>query len=234
MKLPGPLIPGKLIKRYKRFLADVELEDGDLVTAHCANPGAMTGLKDPGIPVWLSESDNPKRKLPYSWELARVSGTLVGINTSLPNKIAVEAIQAGQIPELTDYQNLKTEVPYGVNSRIDILLSNDEEDLCYVEVKNVHLQRKPFLAEFPDAVTKRGAKHLNELANMVEEGYRAVTLYVVQRDDCQSFAVAGDIDPNYKKAYLEAREAGVETLCYSCWVTTGDISLNRPLEIIES
>ena len=229
MKLPAPLIPGTLIERYKRFLADVELEDGEIVTAHCANPGAMTGLKEPGLQVWLSENDDPKRKLQYSWELARVEGGLVGINTSHPNKIVAEAIEKGLIPELTGYDTMKREVKYGQNSRIDILLSKGEDEKCYVEVKNVHLRRNGALAEFPDSVTARGAKHLDELSNVVAEGDRAVMLYLVQRQDCERFAIAGDIDRTYKEAYLEAKEAGVETYCYGCWLTTEDISVSGPL-----
>jgi len=207
-------------------MADVELEDGEIVTAHCANPGAMTGLKEPGIQVWLSESDNPKRKLQYSWELARVEGGLVGINTSHPNKIVAEAIEKGLISELGGYDKMQREVKYGQNSRIDILLSRGEES-CYVEVKNVHLRRSGTLAEFPDSVTARGAKHLDELAQMVADGDRAVMLYLVQRQDCDRFAIAGDIDPAYKEAYLEAIEAGVEAYCYGCWLTTEDISVSN-------
>ena len=232
MKLPAPLIPGKLIERYKRFMADVELDDGEIVTAHCANPGAMTGLKEPGLQVWLSESDNPKRKLQYSWELVRIEGGLVGINTSHPNKIVAEAIEKGLIPELTGYDKMQREVKYGQNSRIDILLSREDES-CYVEVKNVHLRRTGTLAEFPDSVTARGAKHLDELAQMAADGDRAVMLYLVQRQDCDRFAIAGDIDRAYKDAFLEAKEAGVEAYCYGCWLTTEDISVSGPIPFAE-
>lgn len=219
MLLPSPMIRGKLIKRYKRFLADIELENGEVITAHCANPGGMIGLKDSGIDVWLSQSDNPKRKLKYSWELCRIGRAMVGINTAHPNAIVEEAIRAGQVPELAGYETLKREVKYGKNSRIDILLSDPVKGLCYVEVKNVHLKRDdvaPGLAEFPDAVTARGAKHLDEMADMVAEGHRAVMFYLIQRDDCDRFALASDIDPHYAARFFAATSAGVEALAYDC------------------
>jgi len=220
MQFPTPRISGRLQRRYKRFLADVELENGDLVTAHCANPGSMMGLDAPGTRVWLSTSDNPKRKLKYSWELLEVDlgrgPALVGINTGHPNGIVAEAIAADAVAELTGYANLRREVKYGRNSRIDILLEDDGRPPCYVEVKNVHLMRQAGFAEFPDSVTARGAKHLAELANMVHEGARAIMFFLVQRNDAERFDLAGDIDPTYVKAYEEARAAGVETLVYSC------------------
>ncbi len=234
MQLPGPLIRGRLIKRYKRFLADVELENGDVVTAHCANPGSMIGLQDPGIDVWLSHHESKTRKLAYSWELARIDGGLVGINTSLPNRIVEEAIGAGQITELTGYASLRREVRHGENSRIDFLLEDDDKGRCFVEVKNVHLRRQEGLAEFPDAVTKRGQKHLYELIHAIEDGDRAVMLYLVQRQDCESFTIAGDIDPDYKEGLEEAQSAGVEALCYDCHITTEDISVASPLAIVSN
>ncbi|MBO9505900.1 DNA/RNA nuclease SfsA [Thalassospira sp. A3_1] len=236
MLLPSPLIQGKLIKRYKRFLADIELENGDMITAHCANPGGMIGLKEAGIDVWLSQSDNPKRKLKYSWELCRVRGAMVGINTAHPNAIVEEAILAGKVPELAGYETLKREVKYGKNSRIDILLSDPVKGLCYVEVKNVHLKRDdavPGLAEFPDAVTARGAKHLDEMADMVAEGHRAVMFYLIQRDDCDQFALASDIDPYYAKRFKAATKAGVEAIAYDCVidVKTPSVTVNTVLPI---
>ena len=236
MLLPSPLIRGKLIKRYKRFLADIELENGDMITAHCANPGGMIGLKDPGIDVWLSQSDNTKRKLKYSWELCRVGSAMVGINTAHPNAIVEEAIRAGKVPELAGYETLKREVKYGKNSRIDILLSDPVKGLCYVEVKNVHLKRDdtvPGLAEFPDAVTARGAKHLDEMADMVADGHRAVMFYLIQRDDCDRFALASDIDPHYAARFAAATSAGVEALAYDCVidVETVSVTVNRALPI---
>ncbi|TDI60426.1 MAG: DNA/RNA nuclease SfsA [Alphaproteobacteria bacterium] len=231
MQFHAPLIPGKLIQRYKRFLADVELADGSVITAHVANPGSMLGMKDPGMTVWLSPAANPKRKLKFSWELAEVDGTLINVNTGHPNKIGEEGIKAGLIPELDGYDQLKREVKYGENSRIDILLSNeDDAKLCYVEIKSVTLRRKDN-AEFPDSVTARGAKHLAELSNMVAQGHRAVMLYLVQRQDCTSFSIAADLDPNYAEALQQAMAMGVEVLCYTCAVTTDGICVAKPLKI---
>ena len=234
MRFPDPLIPGRLVRRYKRFLADVTLESGDLVTAHCANPGAMTGLNMPDIEVWLSPSRNPKRKLAYSWELARVGDGLVGINTAHPNGLVEEAILAGRIAELRGYDKLRREVKYGKNSRIDMLLSGADKPDCYVEVKNVHLMRQAGLAEFPDAVTKRGTKHLNELADMVAAGHRAVMVYLVQRQDCPGFAIAADIDPDYAAAFGDVTGRGVEAVCYGCTLTTEGIDVADAIPIVDS
>jgi sugar fermentation stimulation protein A len=230
MQFPDPLIRGRLIKRYKRFLSDHEIDGGAVVVAHCANPGAMLGLDEPGSEVWLSPARNPARKLKYSWELLRVGDSLVGINTALPNGIVAEAIEAGKIPELSGYDSQRREVKYGKNSRIDILLEDHSKPPCYVEVKNVHLKRHG-RAEFPDSVTARGAKHLRELADMVAEGARAVMVYLVQREDCDSFAIAGDLDPTYAEAFARARAAGVEAICYSCKLTTQSITLDRALPL---
>ncbi len=235
MQLPAPLVHGKLIQRYKRFLADIELDNGDIVTAHCANPGAMTGLKEAGISVWLSTSDNPKRKLKYSWELCQVGDAMVGINTAHPNAIVEEAILAGKIPELAGYETLKREVKYGQNSRIDILLSDPQKGLCYVEVKNVHLKRDedvPGLAEFPDAVTKRGAKHLDEMADMVAEGHRAVMFYLIQRTDCDRFALASDIDPHYAARFASATQNGVEAIAYDCQIDTASVTVDKKRSVL--
>jgi len=227
MRLP-PLTKARLIKRYKRFLADVVLEDGSETTAHVANSGAMTGLSDPGIDVWLSYSDKPTRKLAWSWELAHVDGGLVGINTSHPNAIVAEAISGGLIPELTGYDSLRREVAYGRNSRIDILLEDPARPKCYVEVKNVHLKRGD-AAAFPDAVTARGAKHLAELSDMVEGGHRAVMLFLVQRSDCRYFVPAADVDPTYAEALRRAVASGVEVLCYACRLSLEEITVADPL-----
>ncbi len=237
MQFPNPLIPGTLIKRYKRFLADVQLEGGEEVTAHCANPGSMLGLSEPGSRVWLSPSNNPKRKLKFSWELIEVDlgkgPALVGINTSHPNGLVADAIEAGQIKELGGYGSLRREVKYGENSRIDILLEDETKPLCYVEIKNVHLMRDAGLAEFPDSVTARGAKHLRELSQMVRDGHRAVMVYLVQRDDADRFALARDIDKNYAAAFDAARAVGVEALAYDCRLTPEGIEVSKALPIAE-
>lgn len=230
MKFPDPLIAGTLIRRYKRFLSDIEIAGGEVVTAHCANPGSMMGLNAPGTEVWLSPARNPKRKLRYSWELSRIDGYLVGINTSHPNTLVAEALEAGKIPELGGYSSVRREVPYGRNSRIDLLLETDTGPKCYVEIKNVTLKRGA-MAEFPDSVTARGTKHLYELMDMVEQGARAVMLYVVQRGDCEGFTVAADIDPAYGDALDKALEKGVEALCYSCDIGLEAIEVDGPMPI---
>ena len=231
MEFPDPLYAGRLVKRYKRFLCDVELDDGMALTAHCPNPGSMLGLAEPGSEIWLSKSRNPARKLAYTWELARVGDRLVGINTTHPNAIVAEAVSAGRIPALAGYDTLRREVKYGRNARIDILLESTARPPCYVEVKNVHLKRGPF-AEFPDAVTARGAKHLAELSAMVAKGARAVMFYLVQREDCDGFAVAADIDPAYAQAWDAARAGGVEGICYCCRITTQAIVIDRAMRIL--
>ena len=231
MDFPDPLLHGRLIKRYKRFMADVVLDSGETVTAHCANTGAMLGVQEPESEVWLSPARNPDRKLKYTWELIRIGDGMVGINTAHPNKIVAEAIEGGNIPELTGYGTLRREVKYGENSRIDILLTEEGKPDCYVEIKNVHLMREAGLAEFPDSVSTRAAKHQRELANMVKQGARAVTMYLCQRTDCDSFKLAGDIDPGYAAAVAAARKGGVEALCYACTLTPDAISIHRRLEI---
>lgn len=236
MKFSSPLVPARLIKRYKRFLADAELlagpDQGQTLTVHCPNPGAMLGLAEPDSRIWLTRSNNPTRKLAYGWELINVDGGLVGINTSLPNALAEEALRSGLIPELAGYTNLRREVAYGKNSRIDLLLETSGLPPCYVEVKNVHLKRKSALAEFPDSVTARGAKHLSELASIKQSGARAVMLYIVQRSDCRSFSLASDIDKAYTAAFSSAIACGVEAFCYACNITTDGIELAKPLPII--
>lgn len=229
MDFPDPLIRGRLLRRYKRFLADVELECGTAVVAHCANPGAMTGLAEAGSEVWLSPARNPARKLKYSWELTDVEGHLVGINTSVPNGLVAAALEAGRIPELAGYPDLRREVRYGKNSRIDILLEAPGRPPCYVEIKSVTLKRGPEAAEFPDSVTARGTKHLEELALMAAKGARAVMFYLVQRPDCARLEIAADIDPAYDKALSMALSQGLEILCYSCTLSPSTIDLDRRL-----
>ncbi len=231
MKFPDPLIRGRLVRRYKRFLSDVELTSGEQVVAHCANPGSMLGLAEPGAEVWLSPSRNPARKLKYSWELVAAGGGLVGINTGHPNAIVAEALAADRVPELIGYQSLRREVRYGRNSRIDLLLEQPGRPPCYVEVKNVTLKRGAEAAEFPDAVTQRGAKHLAELAEMAQSGARAVMFFLVQRGDCERLEIAGDIDPDYQLAFNAALANGVEAICYDCDVAPEAIELNRGLAL---
>ncbi len=235
MKFARPLVAGRLVRRYKRFLADVLLEEGgDLVTAHCANSGSMLGLTAPGSRVYLSASDDPRRKLKYSWEMIEADGALVGINTSLPNRLVEEALVAGLIPELSGFASLRREVKYGRNSRIDILLADESGTPVYVEVKNVHLMRQAGLAEFPDSVTVRGAKHLAEMSDMVASGARAAMVYLVQRPDCDRFDIARDIDMAYGTAFDAARKLGVEAYAVGCRVTPEEIVCNRRIALTVS
>src|SRR5712691_8276998 len=236
MRFPAPLIPATLVKRYKRFLADVLLESGEAITVHVANPGAMTGLAVPGARVWLSKSADPKRKLSHSWELVEVdlgAGIeLVGVNTAHPNPLVAAAIAQGLIPELAAYGSIRREVKYGRNSRVDFLLEAPGRPPCYVEVKNVHLMRRPGFAEFPDSVTARGAKHLDELAAMEAAGARAVMLYLIQIGSAAQFALARDIDPVYGAAFDRARAAGVEAIAYRCLLSHAAIALVGPVPIV--
>jgi len=235
VQFPNPLVRGTLIRRYKRFLSDIALEGGEEVTAHVANPGSMIGLTEPGSEVWLSPNTNPKAKLDWRWELIRVGAHLVGVNTAHPNRLVEEAIAQKGIAELTGYAACRREVRYGQNSRIDLLLEDESRPPCYVEIKNVNLKRglpgRETAAEFPDAVTKRGAKHLVELGDMVADGSRAVMLYLVQRGDCDHFRIAGDIDPGYAAALDIARGQGVETLCYACDMRLDGIDVGSALPL---
>ncbi|MEM8755904.1 MAG: DNA/RNA nuclease SfsA, partial [Pseudomonadota bacterium] len=206
MEFARPLVPGRLIRRYNRFLADIELESGGVVTAHCPNPGSMMGLKAPGLRVWLEPNDDPKKKLRYGWRLVELphdelhDGGWAGIDTATPNRVVAEALADGAIEELTGYADVRPEVKYGTRSRVDFLLTDPGRADCYVEVKNVHLRRTEDWAEFPDSVTSRGAKHLDELSRVVEGGGRAVMLYIIQRDDCARLRLAADLDPAYASA----------------------------------
>jgi sugar fermentation stimulation protein A len=227
MLFPSPLARGRLVQRYKRFFADVVLDDGTEITAHCPNPGAMLGLKDPGLVAWVSRSSDPKRKLAHTLELVEADGGLVGINTMHPNRLAAEAIAAGLIPELAGYATLRREVAYAGDSRIDILLEDPDRAPAWVEVKNSHFLRQPGLAEFPDCVTVRGVKHLKALERMVDEGHRAVMLFVIQRSDTTEFETADDIDKTYGPALRDAAARGVEVLCYGCHLSSEAITLDR-------
>ena len=230
MQLPVPLFYGTLIRRYQRFLADVELDDGSLVTAHTANTGGMRGCARPGSRVLLSISGNPGRKYQHSWELVHTDGVWVGINTQLPNRLVREGIENGVIAELTGYRQIREEVPYGSGSRVDLLLSGARGD-CYVEVKNVTLVENG-RALFPDAVTARGQKHLRELMEVVRLGHRGVNLFVVQRGDGESVSPADAIDPAYGTLLREAARAGVELLAYRAIVTTAEVSLSQSLPVL--
>lgn len=230
MQFDPPLVRGTLIRRYKRFLADITLENGLEVTVHCPNPGAMLGLDIPGATVWVAAA-KPTAKLPFGWKLIELETGLVGIDTMVPNRVVREALVARAIGPVAEYSDVRAEVKYGENSRVDFLLSGDGLPNCYLEVKNAHLCRVPRLAEFPDCVTKRGAKHLKELANMVALGHRAVMLYLVQRMDCDRFALAGDLDPGYAESFAAARDAGVEAYAYGCEISVDGVAFGDGIRV---
>lgn len=232
MRFQTPLIEATLIRRYKRFLADIRLPDGQEVTAHCPNPGAMLGLKDDGARIWVEPNNDPRKKLKYAWRLVDLgAGHLAGIDATLPNRVVAEALKAGRIPELTGYGTIRPEQRYGENSRIDFLLGEPGRPDAYLEIKNVHLRRDGDWAEFPDCVTARGAKHLAELSRIAADGGRAVMLYLVQRTDCARFRLAPDLDPAYARAFDAARAAGVEMLCYGSRITPEGVWLDQPLPV---
>ncbi|WP_275782378.1 DNA/RNA nuclease SfsA [Pararhizobium gei] len=219
-----PLVPAILVRRYKRFLFDAILEDGRPITGFCPNTGSMRGLTTPDSTIWLSEHDSATRKYQHMLEMIEVGGTMDGVNTALPNRLAEEAIRQGQISDLDRYATLQREQRYGKSSRIDIMLSDSGMPRAYVEVKNVHFSRMPGLAEFPDSPTKRGAKHLEELGDMVEDGHRGIMIYLVQRDDCVRFRICDDLDPVYSKAFITARRRGVEAYAVKCRVSPQQIA----------
>ncbi|MDB5431028.1 MAG: sugar fermentation stimulation protein [Caulobacter sp.] len=227
MLLPQPLVRGHLTARYKRFFADVTLEDGREVVAHCPNPGAMLGLKAPGMAVWVSHRPDPKRKLEYTLQLVEADGALVGVNTMLPNKLVAEALAADAIPELSGYALVRPEVKYGEASRVDFLLTHPDRAACWLEVKNCHLRREGTLAEFPDCVAARSTRHLKELEAMVAAGDRAVALFVVQREDCDGFSACAELDPAFAAGLAHAADAGVEVLVYQCAMGTQEIRIAR-------
>lgn len=232
MQFYAPLVPGRLIRRWNRFLCEAVLDTGEIVRAHCPNPGAMLGLKDPGLRVWLEPNDDPKRKLRYGWRLVEFDdGHWAGIDTAVPNRVVGDALRIREIPELAGYSAVRPEVKYGTNSRVDFLLSEPGLPDAYVEVKNVHLLRSGTLAEFPDCVTVRGAKHLRELSAMVVSGHRAVMLYLVQRTDCTAMTMAADLDPGYAAAAVQARNAGVEMLCYDTAIDVQGVTLRHALPV---
>ncbi len=233
MQLPKTLYCGTLIKRYKRFLADIRLDRGENITAHCPNPGRMTGLSNPGSRVWVSCSPNPNRKLPFTLELIEADGGLVGVNTHHPNKIVREAIETHKIAQLEGYDSLRTEVKYAERSRVDILLEGEKMGRCWVEVKNVHLRRDSResngTAEFPDSVTVRGSKHIEDLVDQIKMGYKSVLIFLIQRMDCKDFKIARDIDPLYYETLLRGVENGLEVLCFDTNITLSSISLRNSI-----
>ena len=231
MRFQTELVPATLIRRYKRFLADCTLADGREVVAHCANPGSMMGLAEPGMRIWLEPNDDPRKKLKFGWRLVEIDGGFVGVDTSVPNRALRAALEARAVAGLDAYTEVKPEQKYGEGSRIDFLLRGAGLPDAYVEVKSVTLSRQRGRAEFPDSVTARGAKHLDELARMAQAGHRAVMLYLVQRTDCDRFALAHDIDPTYAEAYRRARAAGVETQCLGTHITTAGVDVGAPMMI---
>jgi sugar fermentation stimulation protein A len=227
MDFPQPLIPGALVQRYKRFLADIALDDGTEITAHCPNPGAMLGLNTPGLRAWVSRSEDPKRKLAHTLELVEADGGLIGINTMHPNRLVAEALAVDHFPEFAGYASHRREVKYGANSRVDFLLEAPDRAPCWLEIKNCHLMRTPGLAEFPDCVAARSTKHLGELEEMVRQGDRAAVLFVVQRTDCHRFSPAADCDPAFAKALERVVRNGVELYVYACDITVDGVRIAR-------
>ena len=231
MEFTTPLIAARLIRRYKRFLADVCLPDGTEAVAHCPNPGSMMDMADEGIKIWLEPNDDPRKKLKYGWRLIEQDdGHFVGVDTGVPNRVVGPALLAHQIAGLPPYDAVRAEVKYADKSRIDFLLSGAVD--TYVEVKSVTLSRTAGLAEFPDSVTARGAKHLEALTQMVAQGHRAVMFYMVQRTDCAALSLAADIDPAYAAAFARATKAGVQVLAYDCAIDPKGVTLRRPMPFV--
>ncbi|WP_320044729.1 DNA/RNA nuclease SfsA [uncultured Desulfobacter sp.] len=231
-----PLIKGKLLKRYKRFLADIELGNGEVVTAHCPNSGSMKGCAQPGAEAWISQSTNPKRKLKYTWELTRINGTFIGINTLVPNRLVKASVENNLIPELSGYSQVKSEVKTSEHTRLDLMLESDNKASCFVEIKNCTLVENG-IARFPDAVTTRGQKHIQELVKLADEGHRAVLFFLVQRTDADRFTPAADIDPEYAKKLMQARLKNVEIIirdvAFNLDADPTLICLNRSLSLLD-
>ena len=228
MRFSSRLIRGTLVQRYKRFLADVQLPNGEIVTAHCTNTGSMLGCKEPGSAVYLSRSDNPNRKLAYTWEMIQIQRRWVGINTLHPNRLVAEAVESGEIPELRGYEAVRREVKVSAHTRLDLCLQS-LNGTCFVEVKNVTVSFDG-AAAFPDAVSERATKHLRELMRLKRRGHRAVVFFVIQRGDCRYFRPADEIDPEYGRWLRRAINAGVEALPYVARVTPRGIRLTERLE----
>ena len=227
MKFKERLLQGTLIKRYKRFFVDIKYQN-KTITAHCPNSGSMMGLLNKGNVAWFSKSDNPKRKLKYTLEIIEVNKTMVGINTQLTNKIVLEALNQKKIINLIKFNNIKAEEKFSDKTRFDFLISNNKEK-CFLEVKNVTLVRKNKVAEFPDAITSRGTKHLKELSLAKKKRFGSYILYLIQREDCKSFKIAKDIDQEYKNAFDNALKSGVKILCYDCKISDEEIKLNNQI-----
>ena len=228
MKFKERLLQGSLVKRYKRFFVDIKYKN-KIITGHCPNSGSMMGLLNMGNKIWFSESDNLNRKLKYTLEIIEVEKKMVGINTLLTNKIVLEALNCKKINSLIKFNDIKTEVKFSNDTRFDFLLLNKKEK-CFLEVKNVTLVREKKIAEFPDAVTSRGTKHLNELCNAKKNGYQSYILYLIQREDCDSFKIAKDIDKKYKIAFDKALKSGVKILCYDCKLNNEEIKINNRIK----
>lgn len=231
MKFAPSLIPATLMRRYKRFLADVKMADGGFATVHCANPGSMLSLAVAGRRVWLSHHPGTKRKLAYSWELEEAPTGCIGINTAYANPVVAEALAAGRIPELAHWPVQRREVSDGADSRLDFHLSGGAGPDGWLEVKSVSMSRQPGLAEWPDAKSARGAKHLEALVKLAEAGAKSTLLFLSQRSDCQSFRIAGDIDPGYARALAAVDPGDVRILAYDCAVSPIGIELRKPLTI---
>ena len=230
MRFKERLLQGTLVKRYKRFFADIKYKN-KIITAHCPNSGSMMGLLNKGNKAWFSLSDNPNRKLKYTLEILEVRNKKVGINTQLTNKIVLEALKYKKIDSLVKFNHIKTESKFSDDTRFDFLLSNNKKK-CFLEVKNVTLLREKKIAEFPDAITSRGTKHLKELCNAKKKGYQSYILYLIQREDCDSFKIAEDIDKDYEIAFKKAIKNGIQILCYNCKLTNKEIKLNNRVKLI--
>ena len=227
MKFKETLLQGILIKRYKRFFVDIKYEN-KTITAHCPNSGSMMGLLKLSNPVWFTQSNDPKRKLKYTLQMIGINEKLVGVNTHLTNKIVLEALEKKKIKSLIDFTNIKSEAKFSDNTRFDFLISNNKEK-CFLEVKNVTLVRQNNIAEFPDAITSRGTKHLRELINAKKKGYKSCMLYLIQREDCKSLKIAKDIDEEYKNTFDTALKSGVKILCYDCKLNNEEIRINNQI-----
>jgi len=227
MKFKERLLQGNLVKRYKRFFVDIKYKN-KIITCHCPNSGSMMGLLNTNNKVWFSISNNPKRKLKYTLEMIEIRNKKVGINTLITNKIVLEALNSKRIKSLIKFNKIKPEVKYSDKTRFDFLLQNNKKK-CFLEVKNVTLLRNNKIAEFPDSVTSRGTKHLNELCSAKKKGYQSYILYLIQREDCDSFKIANDIDKKYKSAFDRAKKSGVKILCYDCKLNDEEIKLNNQI-----